>query len=137
MSILTRINSIATQQVDRIKKAYKQHDKMLLAQARRQVALAKTKTAKEKVRLQLESDRVRLKTELAEAREATYKAKVRAQQAVKAANKARIEAGDLTIGERLSSQISAFTAGLAARQRARPRRRTVKRVTAKRIRSKR
>ncbi len=97
------------------------------AKARRELAVAKTRTEKEKIKLQLQRDKMDAKKELYEAQVATQKAK-------KALEVARKEAGDLTLGERLSRAGRSF--GRSAKSTwaalaAQPKRRTPRRKPAK------
>ena len=72
--------------------------------ARVRMEQAKTKTEREKAKLKLAREKIALKRELYEARIATNKAK-------SAMEKARKEAGDLTVGERIGGGLRAFGRG--------------------------
>jgi len=85
------------------------------ARAKAKMAIAQTKAEREKAKMALEREKLNLKRELYEARIATQKAKT-------AVKKARLEAGDLTIGERLEATYRAFT---------KPKRRAVRRPATK------
>jgi len=94
MGISQRISTIVKKQLASIQSA---HDRRLVeaeARARSKLAKAKTTQARELAILQLQREKMALSKELSEAKLATQKAKT-------AAEKARKEAGDLTVGERL------------------------------------
>ena len=94
MGISQRISSTVKKHLSSIQSA---HDRRLVeakVRARRNLAKARTTQAKELAILQLQREKLDLARELSEAKIATQKVKV-------AAEKARKEAGDLTIGERL------------------------------------
>ena len=77
-----------------LKRLYDRRIQLAEARAQRQLADAKTKTAREKVRLQLSREKMLARKEL-------YEAQIATQNAKKALEKARKEAGDLTVGERM------------------------------------
>ena len=91
------------------------------AKAKRELAEARTKTDRQKVLLKLKREKLSAKKELYEAQLATKKAK-------KAVEKARKEAGDLTVGER----IGAFGKALYGKPKRRATRRKVRKTIKRR-----
>lgn len=110
------------------------HDKRVIeaeARARVRLATARTSTEREKAKLILEREKLALKMDLYEAQIATRKAKA-------AVNKARLEAGDLTIGERIGAVGSSLgreakSAYKALEKRSRPTRKRVVRKAAGKV----
>ena len=97
--------SVATRRhMDNLRAMYNARIRTVEARAQFRLENAKTKTAKGKIKLQLERDRLDAKRELYEAQIATKKAKV-------AVEKARKEAGDLTLTEMVGKTYKYFMKG--------------------------
>ena len=101
MSFTQKVSSGVKKHLSNLKNAYDGQVKAAEVRAQAKIALAKTKLERELAKLQLQRDKVALKKELYEAQIATRKAEV----ALKAA---RLEAGDLTIPERIEATYRAF-----------------------------
>ena len=101
MSFASKVSSLARQHMSNLKEAYDDRVSRAELKARRRLADAKSKTGREKIKLQLEVDRMSARKELYEAQIAACKAKI-------ALEKARKEAGDLTVGERFSRASSSL-----------------------------
>jgi len=128
MSLTQRLATKVKAHMVNLQKAY--NNQMAAADARARASMAKTKTKadREKVKAKLAQEQLAIKRELYEAQAATKKAKVSLE-------KARKEAGDLTMGERLEQTLKATYRGLrgtkppkrtkrtTARKRAKPRKR--------------
>ena len=93
MAFHTKISSVVRRHLASIQSAYDRRVAEAEARARRNLEKARTKQERELTMLQLQREKLALSKELSEARIATQKAKT-------AAEKARKEAGDLTISER-------------------------------------
>jgi hypothetical protein len=107
MNFTQKLSSVVKKHMVSIQKA---HDRRLAEaekKARARLARATTKAGREKAMLQLRMDRANLRRELSEAQIATQKAE-------KAAKVARLEAGDLTFGERLAKSGREFGRGTMA-----------------------
>ena len=118
MRFTQRLSSGVRGHLSNLKNMYNKRIEMAEARARRQLDEARTKTDREKVLLKLKREKLSAKKELYEAQIATQKAKV-------AVEKARKEAGDLTVGERLGAFGKALYYGKKTRRK--PRRKTVRR----------
>ena len=90
------ISTVVKRHLTNLRKTYDMRLAEAEVRARRRLELAKSRTEREKVILQLQRERAKLRKEMYEARIATQKART-------AAEKARKEAGDLTLGERVRS----------------------------------
>ncbi|KKN59665.1 hypothetical protein LCGC14_0539920 [marine sediment metagenome] len=101
MNFTQKISAGVKKQLSNLKSAYDQRVKNAEVRAQAKIALARTKQERELALLQLQRDKIALKKELYEARIATKNAAV-------ALKKARLEAGDLTISERLAATYKAF-----------------------------
>ena len=95
MSFASRVSSITKQHMSNLKEAYNDRVARAESKARRHLADTRSKTERGKIKLQLEVDRMSARKELYEAQTAACKAKI-------ALEKARKEAGDLTVSERFS-----------------------------------
>ncbi len=94
MSFTQKLSAGVKKHMANLKEMHDQRVQAAEDRARRQLAAAQTKTEREKVKLQLRRDLMAAKKEL-------YEAQTAARQAKTALEKARKEAGDLTMGERL------------------------------------
>lgn len=127
MSFAQELSSRVKRHLSNLKRLYDERVDRATARARKQLATAKTKTAKETIKLQLQRDKMDAKKELYEAQIATQKAK-------DALEVARKEAGDLTLGERFSKVARSFGRVTKSTYKglvAPPRRRTSRRRTTK------
>ncbi len=102
MSFKQKLTSGVKRHLGNLKKAYDNRVAIAEAKARRDLAKAQTKSQREQAMLKLKREKMRAKQDLYEARIATQKAK-------RSLEKARKEAGDLSIGERLFNTYKAFT----------------------------
>jgi len=131
MNFVQRVSSIVKKHIASIEAAYDRRVAEAEVRARHKLDRARTKQERELAMLQLRRDKATLRKELSEAKVATYKAET-------AAKKARREAGDLTVGERLGavgSRLGRETVGVyrALEKAQRPkRRRTTRKVTKRR-----
>ena len=91
---MQKLSATVKKQMDSIKAARDRRVAEAEARARRRMANAKTKGERERAKLTLENEKLALQLELYEAQIATGKAKA-------AVKRARLEAGDLTVRERL------------------------------------
>lgn len=97
-----------------LKDMYNKRIQMAETKAKAQLDRAKTMTERKKIRLSLERDKLAAKKELYEAQIATNKAK-------EAVEKARKEAGDLTVSERVEKLYKYFVNNQSKRRPARKR----------------
>lgn len=95
MSFAQKLSSTVKRHLANLQKAHDARLREAEKKARVKLAKAKTKAGRERAMLQLRTDRANLRRELSEAQIATQKAE-------RAAKVARLEAGDLTFGERLA-----------------------------------
>jgi len=125
MSLTQRLATKVKAHMANLQKAY--NNQMAAADARARASMAKTKTKadRENVKARLAQEQLAIKRELYEAQAATKKAK-------DSLEKARKEAGDLTMGERLEQTLRATYRGVrgtkptkrtTTRKRAKPRKR--------------
>ncbi len=114
MSFATAIADLARAHMARLKKAYDNRIVVAEERARRRMQVARTKTDREKIKQQLEQERLTARRELYEAQIATKKAKIATNKAKEALDRARKEAGDLTVGERAQRMGSEVGRGTAA-----------------------
>jgi len=94
MSFAQKLSSGVQKHMAHLKAMYANRVAAAEARAQQRLANARTKTEKELVKLQLVRDKMSAKKEL-------YEAQVATRRAREALEKARKEAGDLTLGERL------------------------------------
>lgn len=102
MTFAKSVKAVVSKHIDKVKSAYDDRLKEAEQRAKLDMAKAKTRQERELAILRLKREKAKLAQDLAEAKLAT-------QQAVKAAERARIEAGDLTFSERLSGYGKQFT----------------------------
>ena len=93
MKFAKKLSAGVKKHLSYLKGLYDKRIELAESRARQQLGKAQTKVAREKVMLQLKRDKMTAKKELYEAQIATKRAKT-------ALEKARKEAGDLTISER-------------------------------------
>lgn len=114
MSFIQKVRATANRYIEQFQAIHDRKVAAAEAKTRAQLAKARTKTEKEKIKLQLKREKLVLQRELYEAKTATR----RAQEAVV---RARKEAGDVTLRERIGEVGGSFGKGL--RQLIMPRRR--------------
>ncbi len=131
MNFAQRLSQGVRRHLNKLDELHEKQVKVIEDKARRQLAQAQTKTEREKVLLQLQREKMKSKQELYESQVATRKAK-------EALEKARKEAGYLTVGERLRQFGSELSRGGAAlykglekqsRRTSGPRRKAVRKTT--------
>ena len=114
MSFAQRLSGGVRKHLSNLTGLYDRQVKAAEERAKASLERAKTKTEREQAKQKLAREKLALKREYYEAKTATQRAKVAMQ-------KARKEAGDLTMGERLSTFGRAFYYG------SKKKRRTIKR----------
>ncbi len=124
MSFTQKVSAGVRKHLSNLKSAYDQQVKNAEARAQAKIALARTKQERELAKLQLQRDKIALKKEL-------YEAWIATRNAAVALKKARLEAGDLTISEKLAATYKAFM-----KSQKQPRRSTARRKTGTKKRSK-
>jgi len=115
MSFAQKLATGVKKHMVNLQKAYENQIAAADARARASMAKTKTKAEREKVKTKLAQEKLAIRRELYEAQAATKKAKV-------ALEKARKEAGDLTMGERLEQTLRATYRGIKGTKTRSPRR---------------
>lgn len=95
MNFTQKLQTMVKKHMTNLQEAHDRRVKEAEVRAKIRMARARTDTERKLAKLQLEREKLKLKKDLYEARTATQKAR----DTVK---KARLEAGDLTVGERLT-----------------------------------
>lgn len=101
MDFKQKVSVAVRRHMANLQKMYNERLRTAEARARTRLAFAKTKTERKKIQLQLERERLDAKKELYEAQIATRNARA-------AVEKARKEAGDLTLSERVEKAYRYF-----------------------------
>ena len=101
MDFKQKVSVAVRRHMANLQKMYNERVRTAEARARFRLSNAKSKTAKGKIKLQLERERLQAKQELYEAQIATRNARA-------AVEKARKEAGDLTLSEKMEKTYKYF-----------------------------
>ena len=109
MGFIKRVSAVTKRQMANLQAAHDRRVKEAEVRTRAKLEVARTKGEREKAKLALEREKLNLKREL-------YEAKIATQKASAAVKKARLEAGDLTIGERAEATWRALSKPKKARR---------------------
>ncbi len=95
MNFAQRLQVMVKKHMANLQEAHDRRVKEAEARAKAKMARARTDNERKLAKLQLEREKLKLRKDL-------YEAKIATQRARDAVKKARLEAGDLTVGERLT-----------------------------------